>query len=385
MSSPATSSSSEDGARRGRQQAADELRLSDLARAGFVDLTAARADIEELAERLGTPQALVLHAFDRPVGAPDESLHALCRLAERDASGGRGPVRRSGRGQAVGPRARRLDGHRGLPDPLPGGASRAARADVVPADAGVARRDAAGRRRRGGRRRSAHGGRRAPRTPDRVPARAHATRRLGPGAAVGRRGLRARRGVPLRPRGRRARCRPRGLPGRGVRLRRRGAGQGGATRRDRDGQGGRARAELRQRRRRDLRHRPDRQRLRLRPGADRHPARDRADARDRRHRRRAAAVAGRREPAAGGAQRRARPHPRLARRVLRAVGVGLGVPGSVEGLAARGGPRARLPVRRGAAAPRLAGVRPRGVRAGRAADAAAGSRSTSPPVTSTGS
>src|SRR4051812_18671939 len=75
MSSPATSSSS----RGGRA----ETRLTDLARAGFVDLTAARSDVDELAERLGVPGATVLGAFGRVVGSPDEALHALCRLAER--------------------------------------------------------------------------------------------------------------------------------------------------------------------------------------------------------------------------------------------------------------------------------------------------------------
>ncbi|GAA4744016.1 bifunctional [glutamine synthetase] adenylyltransferase/[glutamine synthetase]-adenylyl-L-tyrosine phosphorylase [Amnibacterium soli] len=75
MSSPATSSSS----RGGRA----ETRLTDLARAGFVDLTAARADADELAGRLGIAGPAVLDAFGRTVGAPDEALHMLCRLAEK--------------------------------------------------------------------------------------------------------------------------------------------------------------------------------------------------------------------------------------------------------------------------------------------------------------
>lgn len=85
MSSPATSSSSDGSARRGCREARGELRLADLARAGFVDLTAARADIADLAERLDLDSSEVLHAFDRPVGSPDEALRALCRLAGRDS------------------------------------------------------------------------------------------------------------------------------------------------------------------------------------------------------------------------------------------------------------------------------------------------------------
>ncbi|MBW4042328.1 MAG: bifunctional [glutamine synthetase] adenylyltransferase/[glutamine synthetase]-adenylyl-L-tyrosine phosphorylase [Acidobacteria bacterium] len=90
MSSPATSSSSEPADRRpagaGSQDGAGELRLTDLARAGFLDLTGARAGIETLSTLLDTSRAVVLRAFDRPVGAPDEALRTLCRLAERDAT-----------------------------------------------------------------------------------------------------------------------------------------------------------------------------------------------------------------------------------------------------------------------------------------------------------
>ncbi len=42
-------------------------------------------------------------------------------------------------------------------------------------------------------------------------------------------------------------------------------------------------------------------------------------------------LGGRREPAAGGQAGRARPHDRLARRVLRAVGEDVGVPGAAQG------------------------------------------------------
>lgn len=95
MSSRATSSSSDPAALASpvpesseavpTAASGEELRLADLARAGFLDLAAARADIEDLAGRLARPREVVLRAFDRPVGAPDEALHALCRLAERDA------------------------------------------------------------------------------------------------------------------------------------------------------------------------------------------------------------------------------------------------------------------------------------------------------------
>jgi hypothetical protein len=65
MSSPATSSSS----RGGRA----ETRLTDLARAGFVDLTAARSDADELAERLGEAIEKFRHTFnveeDQPLAA----------------------------------------------------------------------------------------------------------------------------------------------------------------------------------------------------------------------------------------------------------------------------------------------------------------------------
>jgi glutamate-ammonia-ligase adenylyltransferase len=84
MSWPATSSSSEGAAPQGQRGSRGDLRLTELARAGFVDLTAARADIDELTGRLDVPTAAVLHAFGRPVGAPDEALRTLCRLAERD-------------------------------------------------------------------------------------------------------------------------------------------------------------------------------------------------------------------------------------------------------------------------------------------------------------
>ena len=86
MSSPATSSSSERGAPARGRDTGDDLRLTELARAGFLDLTAARADIERLAERLGLGGATVLHAFGRPVGSPDEALLSMCRLADRDAA-----------------------------------------------------------------------------------------------------------------------------------------------------------------------------------------------------------------------------------------------------------------------------------------------------------
>ncbi|RIX28097.1 bifunctional [glutamine synthetase] adenylyltransferase/[glutamine synthetase]-adenylyl-L-tyrosine phosphorylase [Amnibacterium setariae] len=87
MSSPATSSSSDAAPprrdRTGRAIGGDELRLTDLARAGFSDLTCARAAIEDLADRVGLPRTTVLAAFDRPVGAPDEALQALDRLVEK--------------------------------------------------------------------------------------------------------------------------------------------------------------------------------------------------------------------------------------------------------------------------------------------------------------
>ena len=73
MSSRATSSSSE----------AEDLRLSDLARAGFSDLSGARRGLEELSTLTGRAPLVLLGAFDRPVGQPDEALTWLCRIAER--------------------------------------------------------------------------------------------------------------------------------------------------------------------------------------------------------------------------------------------------------------------------------------------------------------
>ncbi|MGN6443873.1 bifunctional [glutamine synthetase] adenylyltransferase/[glutamine synthetase]-adenylyl-L-tyrosine phosphorylase [Amnibacterium sp.] len=87
MSSPATSSSSDRGAVPPGRRGGGELRLTELARAGFLDLTGARSDIEALASRSGIAATAVLGAFDRPVGAPDEALHALRRLADRDETG----------------------------------------------------------------------------------------------------------------------------------------------------------------------------------------------------------------------------------------------------------------------------------------------------------
>uniref|UniRef100_UPI0035CC91CD bifunctional [glutamine synthetase] adenylyltransferase/[glutamine synthetase]-adenylyl-L-tyrosine phosphorylase n=1 Tax=uncultured Amnibacterium sp. TaxID=1631851 RepID=UPI0035CC91CD len=94
MSSPATSSSSEPAAPRGsardlaRRGSADDsggIRLADLARAGFLDLTAARAGLDDVAAAVGLDRQTVLRAFERPVGSPDDALRSLCRLAERDA------------------------------------------------------------------------------------------------------------------------------------------------------------------------------------------------------------------------------------------------------------------------------------------------------------
>lgn len=76
MSSPATSSSSE---------LAGGVGLGGLARAGFLDLAAARDRLMELVARLGVGTGTVLSCFDRTVGAPNEALAALCRIAERDA------------------------------------------------------------------------------------------------------------------------------------------------------------------------------------------------------------------------------------------------------------------------------------------------------------
>ncbi len=141
--------------------------------------------------------------------------------------------------------------------------------------------------------------------------------------------------------------------------------RGHEARDHRHGQGGRARAELPQRRRRDLRHRERGDRR------DRHPPRDGHHEGHRRARPRAAALGGRREPAPRGQGRRPGAQPRLAHRVLRAVGEELGVPGAAEGASARRRPRARRAVRGTGGAVRLVERLARGFRRLGAADAGA--------------
>lgn len=94
MNSPATSNSSEPAgvgavpraARDGAHQGDGDLSLTDLARAGFLDLTEARGAIEDLAGSVGLSRATILQAFARPVGAPDDALQTLGRIAERDGA-----------------------------------------------------------------------------------------------------------------------------------------------------------------------------------------------------------------------------------------------------------------------------------------------------------
>ena len=78
---------------------------------------------------------------------------------------------------------------------------------------------------------------------------------------------------------------------------------------------------------------------------------------------------GRRGAAAGGQARSAGAHAGLARRLLRAVGQDVGVPGADEGAARGGRRRARRAVHRGADADGVDGLRARGLRARGAGDA----------------
>ena len=189
-----------------------------------------------------------------------------------------------------------------------------------------------------------------------LPPPARADRELRPRAGRPGRRARRRRRRARRPRRRRARGVARRRPAPDERHRSRAVPRGRGARhplRDhRDGQGRRPRAQLRQRRRRHLRRRGRRggRRLVRARGRHRDPARDADDARHRRARRRAGPVGGRPEPPAGGQGRRARAHPRVAPRLLRPLGEGLGVPGAAEGAAARRRPRARRALRRGARA-----------------------------------
>ncbi|HEV7623637.1 MAG TPA: hypothetical protein VGO26_05835, partial [Amnibacterium sp.] len=77
MSSPPISSSSD------RRAPAGAIRLTDLARAGFDDLSGAAERLRDLAERTGTDAPAVLGLFARPVADPDEALAGLERLLEK--------------------------------------------------------------------------------------------------------------------------------------------------------------------------------------------------------------------------------------------------------------------------------------------------------------
>ena len=77
MSSPPTSSSSD------RRAPAGALRLTDLARAGFDDLSGAAERLRALAARTGTDAPALLALFERPVADPDEALTGLERLLEK--------------------------------------------------------------------------------------------------------------------------------------------------------------------------------------------------------------------------------------------------------------------------------------------------------------
>ena len=169
-----------------------------------------------------------------------------------------------------------------------------------------------------------------------------------------------------------------GDPGGGARRRPgRAAGDRGRdvpARRDRDGQVRRPRAQLRQRRRRRLRRRGGRRR------------RDEADGARRRRRalavdddagllgdhRRGHDLAGRRGAAPGGQGRPAGAHAGQPRRLLRAVGQDVGVPGAAQGPAGRRRPGARAGVRRGVAPLVWQAADRAGLRRRRAADAPPG-------------
>src|ERR1700712_598405 len=77
MSSPRTSSSSD------RRAPVGALRLTDLARAGFDDLSGSADRIRALAERTDADPARLLALFERPVADPDEALAGLERLHDR--------------------------------------------------------------------------------------------------------------------------------------------------------------------------------------------------------------------------------------------------------------------------------------------------------------
>ncbi|HEY8319785.1 MAG TPA: bifunctional [glutamine synthetase] adenylyltransferase/[glutamine synthetase]-adenylyl-L-tyrosine phosphorylase [Amnibacterium sp.] len=77
MSSPRTSSSSD------RRAPAGALRLTDLARAGFDDLSGSADRIRALAERIDADPTRLLALFERPVADPDEALGGLERLHDR--------------------------------------------------------------------------------------------------------------------------------------------------------------------------------------------------------------------------------------------------------------------------------------------------------------
>ena len=151
------------------------------------------------------------------------------------------------------------------------------------------------------------------------------------------------------------------------------------ARRDRHGQVRRPRAQLRQRRRRHLRRRA------ASTGAD--EARGAAQAATQlavdadagllRPHRRGHDLAGRRGAAARGQGRPAGPHAGQPRRLLRALGQDLGVPGAAQGAAGRRRPRARPGVRRDDRAAGVAGGRARRTSSPTCRRCAAGSSSTS--------
>ena len=112
----------------------------------------------------------------------------------------------------------------------------------------------------------------------------------------------------------------------------------------------------------------------------RDPPRGADDARHLGRRDRAAAVGGRRQPAAGGQAGRAGAHARLPPVVLRPLGEELGVPGAAQGAPDRRRRRARRGVHRAPCSPRSGRAPPARTSSTACSGCASGSPSTSPPA-----